>query len=275
MRDHELKVYRPRSLSGLLRLYALDPDALLYAGGTAIALRAAAGREQPFVLPPRLVMLGNVLELGRITRTPRHLDIGAAVTLGRALSTGRNVLPAVLARAIASVGTPPVRNLGTIGGNLCAGWEEGGAVPAALGVLDGQVELRSAAGARWVRAWLASPRRGEVLTRVRIPMEEWHVHGFRRVASGLTLAAAARLARGTLETLHFCVAGSAFGLLRSRELEDSLKNARLPLAPRARQGFLRELEERLADPKLTSYVRATAVRLGGWFLDQLDEAGGR
>jgi len=274
MRDRDLKVYRPRSLSGLLRLYSLDPEALLYAGGTAIAPRAAVGRERPFELPPRLIILGNVPELGRITRSPRHLDIGAGVTLSRALSTGRNVLPAVLARAIASVGTPSVRNLATIGGNLCAGWEEGGAVQAALGVLDGQAELRSAAGARWVRAWLAEPRRGEVLTRIRLPLEEWQVQGFRRLDSGLTLAAAARLARGTLETLHFCLAGSGFGLLRSRELEDSLKNARLPLVPRARQGFLRELEERLADPGLASYERATAVRLVGWFLDLLDESSG-
>jgi CO/xanthine dehydrogenase FAD-binding subunit len=273
VKDRELKVYRPRSLNGLLRLYSLDPDALLYAGGTAIALRAAAGRERPFRLPPRLVMLGNVPELGRITRTPRHLDIGAGVTLSRALSTGRNVLPAVLAQAIASVGTPPVRNLGTIGGNLCAGWEEGGAVPSALAVLDGQVELRSASGARWVRAWLAEPRRGEVLTRVRIPMEEWQAQGFRRLPSGLTLAAAARLGRGALEALHFCLAGPGFGLLRSRELEDSLKNARLPLAQRARQSFLRELDERLSSPGLSSYVRATSVRLADWFLDRLEEAG--
>jgi len=274
MRDRELKVYRPRSLSGLLRLYSLYPDALLYAGGTAIALRAAAGRERPFRLPPRLIVLGNVPELGRITRSPRHLDIGAGVTLGRALSTGRNVLPAVLARAIASVGTPTVRNLGTIGGNLCAGWQEGGAVQAALGVLDGQAELRSAAGARWVRAWLAEPRPGEVLARIRLPMEEWQIQGFRRLPSGLTLAAAARLARGTLETPHFCLAGPSFGLLRGRELGDSLKNARLPLASRVRQGFLRKLEERLAEPRLTSYVRATAVRLVGWFLDLLEDSGG-
>ena len=274
MRDRELKVYRPRSLSGLLRLYSLDPEALLYAGGTAIALRADAGRERPFRLPPRLVMLGNVAELGRIIRSPRHLDIGAGVTLGRALSTGRNVLAPVLARALASVGTPPVRNLATIGGNLCAGWEEGGAVQAALAVLDAQAELRSAAGARWVRAWLAEPRTGEVLTRIRIPLEEWQVLGFRRLGPGLTMAAAARLARGTLETLHFCLAGSAFGLLRSRELENILKNARLPLTPRAREGFLRELQERLSEPRLTSYVRATAVRLAGWFLDLLDDSRG-
>ncbi len=274
MSDRELKVYRPRSLSGLLRLYSLDPEALLYAGGTAIAPRAAAGRERPFRLPPRLILLGNVPELGRITRTPRHLDVGAGVTLARALSTGRNVLPAVLARAIASVGTPPVRNLATIGGNLCADWEEGGAVRAALGVLEGQAELRSAAGARWVRAWLASPRSGEVLTRVRIPMEEWQVQGFRRLPSGLALAAAARLGRASLETLHFCLAGPGFGLLRTRELENSLKNARLPLAPRSRQGFLRELAERLAEPRLDAYVQATAVRLVGWFLDLLDDSGG-
>jgi xanthine dehydrogenase FAD-binding subunit len=158
VRDREIKVYRPRSLSGLLRLYSLDPEALLYAGGTAIAPRAAAGRERPFRLPPRLILLGHVPELRRITRTPRHLDIGAGVTLARALSTGRNVLPAVLARAMASVGSPPVRNLGTIGGNLCAGWEEGGALRAALGVLEAQVELRSRAAARCSPA-CASPWR--------------------------------------------------------------------------------------------------------------------
>jgi len=273
MKDQEIKVYRPRSLTGLLRLYSLDPQARLYAGGTAIALRAAAGRERSFRLPPRLLLLQNVPELGRITRTPRHLDIGAGVTLGRALSIGRNVLPGVLARAVASVATPPVRNLATLGGNLCAGWESGGAVQAALVVLGAQAELRSASGARWARAWLAEPRSGEVLTRVRIPLEEWHLQGCRRLATGLTLAAVARVGRGTLEALHFCLAGPGFGLLRSRELEDSLKSARLPLPPRTRQAFLRELEERLEDPGLSSYFRATAVRLTGWFLDLLGETG--
>ena len=53
MRDRDIKVYRPRSLNGLLRLHSLDPDALLYAGSTAIALRAATGRERPFRPPPR------------------------------------------------------------------------------------------------------------------------------------------------------------------------------------------------------------------------------
>jgi hypothetical protein len=113
-----------------------------------------------------------------------------------------------------------------------------------------------------------------VLTRVRIPLEEWQVQGFRRLPAGLTLAAAARLGRASLEVLHFCLAGPGFGLLRARELENSLKSARLPLAPRSRQGFLRELEERLAEPRLEPYVRATAVRLVGWFLDLLDDSGG-
>ena len=92
----ELRVFRPKSLGGTLRLYTRNPGALLYAGGTEIARQAQRGSGRPLDLPQKVIYLGNVQELNRISRAQRYLDIGSVLDLSRILSIGRNVLPPVL-----------------------------------------------------------------------------------------------------------------------------------------------------------------------------------
>ena len=115
----EVRVFRPKSLGGLLRLYARNPDALLFAGGTSLIPRLRSQGGLCLQLPPKVIYLGNVAELSRISRTQRYLDIGATLSLARIMSVGRNVLPQVLQTALGSVAYPSVRNLATLGGNLC------------------------------------------------------------------------------------------------------------------------------------------------------------
>jgi xanthine dehydrogenase YagS FAD-binding subunit len=70
--------------------------------------------------PTRLVNLKNIRGLDRITLTPRGLSIGALVTLTELEEHPgvRKSFPG-LAEAAHSVATPQIRNLGTVGGNLC------------------------------------------------------------------------------------------------------------------------------------------------------------
>src|SRR5829696_1015982 len=70
--------------------------------------------------PARLVNLKNIRGLDRITLNAKELTIGALVTLNELEEHAgvRKSFPG-LAEAAHSIATPQIRNLGTVGGNLC------------------------------------------------------------------------------------------------------------------------------------------------------------
>src|SRR5512145_2404504 len=70
--------------------------------------------------PTRIVNLKNIRGLNRITLNAKGLTIGALVTLTELEEHAgvRKSYPG-LAEAANSVATPQIRNLGTVGGNLC------------------------------------------------------------------------------------------------------------------------------------------------------------
>lgn len=70
--------------------------------------------------PTRLVNLKNIRGLNKITSNARGLTIGALVTLTELEEHAgvRKSFPG-LAEAAHSIATPQIRNLGTVGGNLC------------------------------------------------------------------------------------------------------------------------------------------------------------
>jgi xanthine dehydrogenase YagS FAD-binding subunit len=70
--------------------------------------------------PTRLVNLKNIKGLNRLSLDGKGLTIGALITLTELEEHQgvRRVMPG-LAEAAHSIATPQIRNLGTVGGNLC------------------------------------------------------------------------------------------------------------------------------------------------------------
>lgn len=92
--------------------------AAILAGGTDIlnVLKAGAMSNPPEML----VHIGNIPGLESITNSSRGLKIGALVKLSDiAASTVVEEKYSALAKAAESVSSPPLRNMGTMGGNLC------------------------------------------------------------------------------------------------------------------------------------------------------------
>jgi CO/xanthine dehydrogenase FAD-binding subunit len=283
----ETRVFRPKSLGGTLRLYSRNPDSLLYAGGTEIIPRLRRGAHSVSVLPHKVIYLGNVPELNRISRTQRYLDIGSVLSFSRILSIGRNVLPPVLFEALSGIGTPALGNLATLGGNICLPDGRGDCLPA-LSVIDAQIELRTAGSSRWVpvssfftEEGRPGLRAGEVLTRIRVPLEEWDFQLFRKVEAGrqidrraLSFAGTARFPKGSIEALHLCFGGFNNPVLRVAEPETRLKNAALPISGKLFDALVEELRAILADKGRESdssrYRRATAIRMFRKFLEDLN-----
>jgi CO/xanthine dehydrogenase FAD-binding subunit len=161
---------RPASWPQALRLRAEYPDALVVAGGTDVCVDINFGR----LSPECLLDLSAVPELSVISRSNGRLRIGAGVTYSRLVAEIRADLPA-LAAAARTVGSPQIRNRGTIGGNLGTASPAGDCHPPLL-ASGADIEIASLTGTRNVAAaeFFLAPKRsvlqpGELIAAVHIP----------------------------------------------------------------------------------------------------------
>ena len=138
-----MEVFTPHSLDDALRLKAEHPDAVPIQGGTDVMVELNFDRARPDVL----LNLNEVAELRGSSRENRTLRLGAGLTYTEAMrGEVAEALPA-LAEASRTVGSPQIRNRGTIGGNLGTASPAGDALPPLL-VERAEVELASARGTR-------------------------------------------------------------------------------------------------------------------------------
>jgi CO/xanthine dehydrogenase FAD-binding subunit len=148
-------VLAPRSLDEALQLKAERPDALPIEGGTDVMVELNFDRRRPGAL----LNLNEVPELKGWSRENGRLRLAAGLTYTQAMRDLHGALPA-LAEASRTVGSPQIRNRGTIGGNLGTASPAGDALPPLL-VENADVELVSTHGTRRValREFLVGPKR--------------------------------------------------------------------------------------------------------------------
>ncbi len=171
------KFIAPRSLVGLAESLRDYPQATLLAGGTDVGLWVTKElRELETV-----IYTGAVEELRQITTSNTHLEIGAAVPL-------TDAMPAILAHwpdleeLLLRFASPPIRNAGTLGGNVANGSPIGDSMPALL-ALDASLVLtkirdsepRLSQRSLSLKEFYIDYRKtardpGEVLERIRIPL---------------------------------------------------------------------------------------------------------
>ena len=140
-----MDVLTPHTLDEALRLKAEVPDARFVQGGTDVLVELNFDRSRP----PALINLNEVGELKGFARENGTLVLGAGLTYALAMhGPVAEELPA-LAEASRTVGSPQIRNRGTIGGNLGTASPAGDAIPPLL-VEDAEVEIASIRGERRV-----------------------------------------------------------------------------------------------------------------------------
>lgn len=148
------------------------PGSRPLAGGTDLLVRLREGREDVAMV----VDISGIPALGRIGVQGEEIFLGAMVTFRQLMDSAliRYEAP-ILARAAAAVGSPQIRNRGTIGGNIMNASPAGDTLPALL-ALDATVILSGMGGERRLplAELLAGPYRtralpGEVLTEIRFP----------------------------------------------------------------------------------------------------------
>ncbi len=150
-----VEVLTPRSLDEALRLKAEHPEAVPIQGGTDVMVTVNFDR----LRPDHFLNLNEVPELRGWSRENGTLRLGAGLTYTEGmLEPVASTLPA-LAEASRTVGSPQIRNRGTVGGNLGTASPAGDALPPLL-IEHAELELASERGTRRAAA-LRVPRRPE------------------------------------------------------------------------------------------------------------------
>jgi CO/xanthine dehydrogenase FAD-binding subunit len=139
-----VQILAPDTWEEALALKAEHPDALPIAGGTDVMVELNFDR----VRPQAMLDLTRVAQLREWAPDNGGLRVGAGVSYTRIIDELGDRLPS-LAVASRTVGSPQIRNRGTVGGNLGTASPAGDALPP-LYVTDAEVELASVEGTRRV-----------------------------------------------------------------------------------------------------------------------------
>lgn len=137
---------QPTSWDDALAVKAASPAAMPLAGGTDVMVELNFARRRPEVL----LDLTRVAGLASWATADGRLRIGAGVTYATLIGELGSALPG-LALAARTVGSPQIRNRGTIGGNLGSASPAGDCHPPLLAA-GAQIEVASVRGTRMIAA---------------------------------------------------------------------------------------------------------------------------
>ncbi|NKB22744.1 MAG: xanthine dehydrogenase small subunit [Alphaproteobacteria bacterium] len=171
--DGDEDFFAPRSLGHLVALRSDHPDAYILAGGTDLGMRASKDR-QPY---GQVISTANVTELNQIERDADSVTFGAAVNYTRVLPMLDELAPS-FAQLVRRIGSRQIRNLGTIGGNICNASPIGDTPPCLI-ALDATMIAHGANGRREISSdeFFTDYRKtalvpDEILEAIRVPNPE-------------------------------------------------------------------------------------------------------
>jgi CO/xanthine dehydrogenase FAD-binding subunit len=137
---------QPPSWADALAVKAEMPDAVPLAGGTDVMVELNFDARRPAAL----LDLTRIAELGRWEIADGRIRLGAGVSYARIITELGDRLPG-LAMAARTIGSPQIRNRGTVGGNLGTASPAGDCHPPLLAA-GAVIEAASVRGARQIGA---------------------------------------------------------------------------------------------------------------------------
>ena len=257
------QVLFPVNFNDMFATWSRYPDAVPYAGGTDLIRWQS---KNILKLPKIVLCLDKIEELRRITRTEQYLEIGAMVKLNQLFRLGK-IVPQILYKCIENIAGVQLRNIATIGGNICANSYLCD-LPAVLTALDAQYELRSSNSTRWVsvsRFHEKNPlNKQEILTRIRLPLIQWDYSIYKKFLSEdnystEVLVFLAKAQKTILTDLR--VVYKSNKILRNRNSEDGLMGKNLPLSRKATFEFVENWKEFLEErPDVSEFSKNALLK---------------
>lgn len=262
----DFEYIEPKSLQEAVALFAkFKNKAKLLAGGTDLIVALKNGR----IKPKYLINLKKIKGLNRIRFNNKEgLRVGALVTWTEILSFQPIARFYPLLREGASViGCPQIRNLGTIGGNICHASPAADSAPALM--LYGAKCLISKQGRDWVipveeifgGVQKISLKPGEILTEFRLPPPDPGLRGCYlkfspRKAMDLPIVGVGVLVsaeKGTFQDVRIALGAVASTPIRAQKAEKLLSGK-----PISAEWIRKAAKEAATESKPISDLRASA-----------------
>jgi CO/xanthine dehydrogenase FAD-binding subunit len=179
------QVFLPTTLDELWDVFERDTGAVPYSGGTDLLVQIRSGVRDP----SSLVCLERIEEIRGVRDEGEKVFIGALTTHGQLLEN--DIIKkefSVLVQALSVLAAPPIRHMGTIGGNIVNASPAGDTLPP-LNILDAEVEIRSGDQSRRMplSAFILGPGQvclqpGEIVSGIRVSkVPQYNVHHYEKV----------------------------------------------------------------------------------------------
>lgn len=224
--------YLPKDFGEALKILN-EKDVTIYAGGTDLMVR---NKNAASLLPKfnnDLLYIGNLKELKEIKESADNLEIGAACTLSTILRV--NSIPEILKESIRGIASPAIRNMGTIGGNICNASPAGDTLPI-LYALDSKLKLTSENSSRevYIKDFILGPRnialgKDEILESIIIPKSKFNKTYYEKVGarkasaiSKLSFVGLAEIENEEIKEMRIAIGSVAPKVVRIKEAEDIL-----------------------------------------------------
>ncbi|MBB5218535.1 CO/xanthine dehydrogenase FAD-binding subunit [Treponema rectale] len=217
-------------------------------------------------------------ELSQIEKKERYIDFGPSVTLSQIIQIRRTNLPEVLYDALITMASESVRNLATFGGSICAA-DPKIMIWSPLLALDARLEIRNQSETKYIpfSKYTGIPK-GFILTKIRIPIDDWDIQIFKRVgpssklndlSAGFTFLASTQ--KDLITNVRITFSGNT--VFRSTELENKIIGAHFPLTSKFIGDVVKTasslLEKNQEYTKMQPILRQQFLNLIQYSLEQL------
>ncbi len=224
-------------------------EGVVIAGGTDLGVKMS----DPLYRPDSLVDITGIRELSEIKTDMEGIILGACVTVDEL--SAREDLPDCIRMGASAIGSPQIRNIATIGGNICNASPCGDTLTP-LVVLDALFVLESPEGTREMTATdffkgpkMTALKKNEILTFIKLPKERLSGRsGFRMIGkrngqaiSQVNAAVWTFIEDGVLKDVRLAAGSVAPVPLRLLKTEDKIRNKKLT------PGLIQELKYQIKD----------------------------
>lgn len=157
-------------------MLATHPEAQILSGGTDFMVEVNFHHRKPTTV----LHLGRITELQQwsIDSQTQSIRLGAAVPFARLETEEFNKLCPALAQAARTVGSPQIRSMASVGGNLGTCSPAGDSLPV-LSALDAMIETASSAASRLISIhdFMVGPKKnalapGEIIAAIHLPIQD-------------------------------------------------------------------------------------------------------
>lgn len=221
--------YLPKTLNGALQILGSE-DVTVYAGGTDLMVRY---KNETSLLPKfekNLLYIGQIKELQKVDENEDEIIIGVGCTLASLIR--EESVPEVLKKALRGAASPAIRNMGTIGGNICNASPAGDTLPV-LYALNCKCSIVSEGSERIVSIedFIHGPRRtdlekNEMLKSIIIPKEDFNIVHYEKVGarkasaiSKLSFTGLCQVKDGIVEDIRLAFGAVGATVIRIKEAE--------------------------------------------------------